>query len=110
MNGYRGILLGLQCSHSATKIELEPPGSEHYGRLRCAACGCFIRFVAKPKNVELRQLNGYRLAKLQMLPGLGLGDREFLRGLAKNAKFSPKQQEQFDRICQTYLQEGGQSQ
>ena len=107
MNGYRGIYIGgvLQCAHSVTKTELNPPGSEHYGTLRCAECNAFLRFVPKPKNVERRQLNYYRLTKLQMLPGLNSWEREFVDSLAKqgSTKFTPKQQEIFNRLCLTYL-------
>jgi hypothetical protein len=106
MNGYRGISTAvLQCAHSVTKTELEPPGSEHYGRLRCAECGAFLRFVPKPKNVELRQLNCYRLAKLQMCPHLNSWEREFVDSLAKqrSTKFTPGQQRVFDHLCATYL-------
>jgi hypothetical protein len=106
MNGYRGISTGvLQCAHSVTRTELDPPGSEHYGRLRCAECGAFLRFVPKPKNVERRQLNAYRLAKLQMAPGLNKWERQFIDSLAKlgSNKLSPKQQSMFDRLCLTHL-------
>jgi len=105
MNGYRGISGVLQCAHPVTKTELDPPGSEHYGRLRCAECGAFLRFVPKPKNVERRQLNCYRLAKLQMCPGLNSWEREFIQSIAKqgSTKLTPKQQSVFDRLCLTYL-------
>src|SRR2546423_234050 len=106
MNGYRVLSTGvLQCTHSATKTELNPPGSEHFGRLRCAECGAFLRFVPKPKNVERRQLNCYRLAKLQMCSGLNPWEREFIDSLAKQGsnKLTPKQQAVFDRLCLTCL-------
>ena len=106
MNGYRGISTGLlQCEHPVTKTELEEPGSEHYGRLRCAECNAFLRFVPKPKNVERRQLNSYRLAKLQMCFGLNDWERQFVDSLVKagNSKLTPKQQLVFDSICLTHL-------
>ena len=106
MNGYRGISTSvLQCAHSVTKTELSPPGSEQYGRLRCAECNAFLRFVPKPRNVERRQLNGFMLAKLQMCDSLNPWEREFVDRLAKqgNTKFTPKQQRVFDRLCATYL-------
>jgi hypothetical protein len=106
MNGYREISTGvLRCAHSVTKTELDPPGSEHFGRLRCAECGAFLRFVPKPKNVERRQLNCYRLAGLQMCPGLDSWEREFIDNLAKqgSTKLTPKQQAAFDRLCLTHL-------
>jgi hypothetical protein len=106
MNCNRGISTGaLQCAHSVTKTELDPPGSEHYGRLRCAECGCILRFVPKPKNVERRQLNSYRLAKLQMCPSLNDWERQFVDSLAKvgNSKLTPKQQAVLDQLCLTQL-------
>jgi hypothetical protein len=107
MNGYRGISGVLQCAHSVTKTELDPPGSEHFGRLRCAECGAFLRFVPKPKNVERRQLNGFRLAKLQMCPRLNSFERQFVDSLARQGnKLTPRQQQVFDRICADHLSEG----
>jgi hypothetical protein len=106
MNGYREISPSvLQCAHSVTKTELEPPGSEHFGRLKCAECGAFFRFIPKPKNVERRQLNSYRLAKLQMCPGLSDWERQFIDSLAKqgNNKLTLRRQAVFDRLCLTYL-------
>src|SRR5439155_6136616 len=102
MNGYRGISTSvLQCAHSVTKTELSPPGSEHYGRLRCAECNAFIRFVPKPKSVERRKLNGFRLAELQMCAGLNPWELEFVQSIAKqgNNKLTPKQQSVFDSLC-----------
>ena len=106
MNGYRVLSTGvLECAHSVTKTELDPPGSEHYGRLRCADCHAFLRFVPKPKNVERRQLNGFRLAKLQMCPGLNSWERQFIDSLAKqgNNKLTPKQEAVLERLCLTHL-------
>ena len=108
MNGYRVLSTGvLQCAHSVTKTELNPPGSEHFGRLKCAECGAFLRFVPKPKNVERRQLNSYRLAKLQMCSGLNDCERQFIDSLAKqgNNKLTPKQQAVLERLCLTHLDE-----
>jgi hypothetical protein len=93
MNGYRGISIGaLQCAHSVTKTELSPPGSEHFGRLKCAECGAFLRFVPKPKNAERRQHNGFTLARLQMCPRLNSWEREFIQSIAKqgSTKLTPK--------------------
>ena len=103
------------CTHTSTTTELLPQTSRHYAKLKCVACGAVLKLLPRPENVTKWKLNGYRLAKLQMLPGLQPEEREFLQGLAKQAsvqsacKFSPKQQEELDRICQTYLQEGGQA-
>ena len=106
MNGYRVLSTGvLKCAHSVTKTELNPPGSEHFGTLRCAECGAFLRFVPKPKNVERRQLNAYRLTKLQMCSGLNDWERQFIDSLAKqgNNKLTPKQEAVLERLCLTHL-------
>jgi hypothetical protein len=65
------------------------------------------KFLPRPENVEGHQFNGFRLAKLQMCPGLNSWEREFIQSLARQGyKLSPKQQAVFDGICLTYLQEG----
>jgi hypothetical protein len=94
-----------QCAHNQTTTELLPQGSKHYAKLRCANCGEHLRFLPKPENVERRKLNAYRLAKLQMAPGLNQWERQFIDSLVKlgNNKLSPKQQAAFDRLCLTYL-------
>jgi len=110
MNEFRGITTGaLQCAHQATKTVLMPGDSRHYAQLRCATCGAFLKFMPRPENVERRQLNGFRLAKLQMHPGLNPWERQFIDSLAKQGnKLSPRQQAVFDRLCSTYLKGGAQ--
>jgi hypothetical protein len=94
-----------QCAHNQTTTELLPQGSKHYAKLRCATCGEHLRFLPKPENVERRKLNGFRLAKLQMCPGLNSWEREFVQSLINqcNNKLSPKQQAVFDRLCLAYF-------
>src|SRR5262249_10322363 len=97
------------CAHDATRTVPMPVDSRHYAQLRCADCGAFLKFLPRPENVKRRQLNGYRLAKLQMHPGLNQWEREFIDNLAKQGnKLSPKQQAVFDRLCSTYLKGGAQ--
>ena len=97
------------CAHNATKTVPMPPDSRHYAQLRCAACGAFLKFLPRPENVERRKVNGYRLAKLQMHPGLNPWERQFVDSLAcQSNKLSPRQQVVFDRICLTYLKGGAQ--
>ena len=92
------------CAHNATKTVVMSAGSRHYARLACATCGAFLKFLPRPENVERRKLNGFRLAKLQMHPGLNTWERQFIDSLAEQGnKLSPKQQDVFDRICVTYL-------
>jgi hypothetical protein len=109
MKDFRQIPMGApRCAHAATRNVILPAESRHYARLECAECGAFLKFLPKPENLERRQFNGFRLAKLQMCPSLNASERQFIQSLAKQGnKLSPKQQAVFDRICLTYLQEGG---
>jgi hypothetical protein len=106
MNICRQIPEGaLPCAHTSTTSELLPPGGQHYGKLRCSACGVFIQFLPRPENQQRRIINGFRLAKLKMCPGLNSWEQQFIDSLAKigNHKLSPKQQSLFDRLCLTHL-------
>jgi len=95
------------CIHNAKTLIL-PAESRHYARLECADCGAFLKFLPRPENVERRKFNGFRLAKLQMQPGLNSWERDFVASVARQGnKFAPKQQAVFDRLCETYLQNGG---
>jgi hypothetical protein len=97
------------CPHTATVTERLPKGSPHYAKLKCAACNAFLKFLPRPENAERRQLNGFKLAKLQMCAGLKEWERQFIDSLAKQGnKLSPKQQAVFDRLCETYLKGGAQ--
>ena len=82
-----------------------PQESRHYAKLNCADCGAFLKFLPRPENVERRKLNGFRLAKLQMCPGLNAWERQFIDSLAKqgNNKLTPKQQAVLDRMCLAHL-------
>jgi hypothetical protein len=93
------------CTHTSTTTELLPQTSRHYAKLKCAACGAFLKFLPRPENVEKRKLNGFSLAKLQMCPGLNSFEREFVDTLAKQGshKLTPKQQAVFDRLVLTHL-------
>jgi hypothetical protein len=106
MNFVKSSTGAQQCSHSSTVSELMPPESRHYGVLKCGNCGIFLKFLPRPENEQRRIINGYRLAKLQMAPGLNQWERQFVDSVAKlgNNKFSPKQQAVFDRLCLTYLE------
>jgi hypothetical protein len=106
MQDFRAPTTGVpHCTHTSTTTELLPEESRHYAKLKCAACGAFLKFLPRPENVERRKLNGFRLAKLQMCPGLNSWEREFVQSLINqcNDKLSPKQQAVFDRLCLTYL-------
>src|SRR5262249_42968825 len=99
----------LQCAHGATITQSAPAGSRHHAALKCARCGAFRKWLPRPENAERRQLNGFRLAKLQMQPGLNSWERQFIDSLAEQGnKLSPKQQTVFDRLCSTYLKGGAQ--
>jgi hypothetical protein len=95
------------CAHLSTVTEPLPEGSRHFAKLKCASCGAFLRFLPKPENVERWQANAFKLAKLQMRDGLTDWERSFVESLARQGtRFSPRQQEVFDRLCETYLKGG----
>jgi len=102
---FRTPTTGAPCAHTVTTTELMPQESRHYAKLNCADCGAFLKFLPRPENVERRKLNGFRLAKLQMCPGLNAWERQFIDSLAKqgNNKLTPKQQAVLDRMCLAHL-------
>jgi hypothetical protein len=96
------------CAHSSTVTERTPEDGPHHARLKCAHCGTFLKFLPKPANVQRWQLNGSKLAKLQMCDGLSTWARGFIESLAKlGGNYSPKQQEWLDKLCTTHLKGGG---
>jgi hypothetical protein len=92
------------CSHGTTRVELMPQGYTHHAREVCVSCGRFIRWSAKPVNVERERLNAFRLARLAMQPGLSDWERNFLRDVSKNRRLSPKQEALVVRLVTQYLE------
>jgi hypothetical protein len=90
------------CEHTQTIVEHYKPGtSPHHGALKCAECGAFLRFVAKPGNIERWKTNAFRLVRLKTCPGLTPWERQFINSIAvtaesKHYKLSPAQQQAFD--------------
>ncbi len=97
------------CTHSATRVVIMPPPRTHYARLECASCRPFLKFLVRPESVERRKLNGFRLGKLAMRPGLNSWQRGFVDSLSKQGgnKRAPQQQAVFDELCAIHLREGG---
>jgi hypothetical protein len=91
------------CRHPVTRLELMPQGHTHHAREVCALCRRFIRWVAKPGNLERRTLNSFRIAKLSMQEGLTGWEQNFLRDVSKLRKLSPKQQALVTRLAEQYL-------
>ena len=95
------------CAHSLTVTERLSEGSRHHAKLKCAHCGAFLRFLPKPANAERWRFNAFKLAKLQMCDGLTVWERSFVESLTRQgAKFSPRQQEVFDKLCAAHLKGG----
>src|SRR5262245_2819538 len=95
---------GAYCVYTKTRTELAFVGSRHHAVLKCVACSAFLRWLPRPENVERRKLNGFKLAKLQMHPGLIAWERQFVASLVRQGnKFTLKQQVVFDGLCATYL-------
>ena len=108
LTGRRGILSDTRsyhvCSHAATFIEPASRGSIHHAALRCACCGCFLRWLPKPSTLDRQKLNAFRLAKLSMHPALTDREREFVANVAQCRKLSPRQHAVLDRLVAAYLQ------
>ena len=92
------------CLHNRTHVVPLPPGYKHFQELRCSDCNAWLRFLPRPENIERRKQNGIKLAQLVAHTGLTAWESSFIASLAKQGpKFSPKQQEVFDRISSQYL-------
>jgi hypothetical protein len=92
------------CAHKFTVTQQERPGGTHYSREVCIQCGAFIRWLPKPVNVGRRKVNGFRLTKLMMRDDLDPWSRNFLKSLARQKHFSPRQQKVFDELVAKYLE------
>jgi hypothetical protein len=92
------------CKHAATRVELMPQGHTHYAMETCAVCGHFIRWSAKPANVERQNLNGFKLARLGMCNQLNPWERNFVHHVSQQWKLSPRQQVLVARLCTQYLE------
>jgi hypothetical protein len=107
INHFHGISARLRCAHRTTIVKPTKAPSTHHAALKCADCGAFLRWLPKPETIERRLLTGFKLAKLQMCPGLNAWESEFLQSVSKKGNgLSPKQQAVFDRLCSTYLERG----
>jgi hypothetical protein len=108
---HHGVVMGTAyCPHNITQTVELPTGSVHFARMECATCGAFIKYVPRPENVERRKLLGEQIARLAMNLGLTAWERQFVSSLARrNGKLSPKQEEVFNRLCQTHLNKEGSS-
>ena len=102
--GNSGVAIPQACKHGTTRVELVPQGHTHYGKEICAVCGRFIRWSAKPLNVERQRLSAFRLAKLAMRPDLTGWERQFVRSVGGKKHLSPKQLEIVERLCTQYLE------
>jgi hypothetical protein len=92
------------CKHRTTRVEEMPPGSAHRVREVCATCGCWLRWLPSPANVERRTLNSFKLGRLGMCEGLSKWERRFVGDVLKLAKLSPRQQVLVERLCREYLE------
>ena len=92
------------CSHSATLIQRLPEGEFHYGAQRCAACGAFVDWVAKPENIARRRLIAAYVARLLTVKGLASWEATFLHSVSQRKKLSPRQRAVLDRLVTQYLE------
>jgi hypothetical protein len=81
-----------------------PQGHTHHAREVCVACGRFIRWSAKPVNVERRTLNAFRMARLAMRPDLTGWERQFICSVSGKKHLSPKQEALIAKLVTQYLE------
>jgi hypothetical protein len=106
--GSTQLKLGAGCTHTAGTTARFFTEGPHYAELQCSSCGAHISYLPKPATLERRARNAANLSRLLIASPLKVWDREFLSSLSKQAKWSPRQQEVFDKICVTYLKGGAQ--
>lgn len=90
--------------HLISRFQILPAGHRHFAAEQCSQCGCHLRWVPRPQNVERQRSNAFRLARLAMCDGLTHWERGFVASVAKQKKVSPKQQQIIDRLCADYLE------
>jgi hypothetical protein len=90
----------ISCTHSSTRVQLEPSTSPHYAKLVCAQCGVQLRILPSPESIEQRKRNAARIEQLRTITGPGTWERDFVDSLveAGKTKLSPAQQKAFDKL------------
>ena len=91
--------------HQPTRQVILGAGSFHYGREDCKACGSFVRWIAKPANIERARINAIKFARLSGFPVLTSYEKHFVAGLKYFRRLSPRQQAFLDRTYGRYLEE-----
>jgi len=94
------------CAHSSGAITRVLNNGPHYAELRCKDCDAHISYLPNPATLERRKRNAENLRKLQALK-LSPWEQGFTDSLAQQDKWSPRQQETFDKIALSYLGNGG---
>ena len=93
----------MKCSHQHTKTTLTPEMS-HHGRVDCADCGSFVRWLPKPENVERAKQTAKIVGALNHddLP-LSDWERGFVKSLSQQGnKLSPKQREKLEALARKF--------
>lgn len=83
------------CQHEP--VFTATPHLTHHGREDCGKCRKFLRWVPKPETVRRHAWNVDRQQKMATW-SLPTWEKGFVAGLPTDGKWSPKQQEVFDKI------------
>jgi hypothetical protein len=108
MQDFRSLSTGgLQCPHTSTTTELMPHTSRHYGKLLCASCGEFLKFLPWPESAEKKKLSGFRLTQLVMHPHLNEWERRLVDDMSKQgSNLDSRQRRTVDALHEKYFGKG----
>jgi hypothetical protein len=90
------------CTHGAGTITRVLKNGPHYAELRCKDCDAHISYLPNPATLERRKRNAENLRKLQALK-LSPWEQGFIDSLSQQQKWSPRQQDVFEKICASNL-------
>lgn len=98
----RQSLLFKECEHLRTHMIRMPAGHIHYAKVVCSDCDKFVRWEPKPETLERQKKNAEILSALALCPDLPPWERGFVRYLATQKHFSPKQQKKLLEVWAYY--------
>lgn len=91
----------MNCPHTVTQF-VATPELKHHGKDVCAACGRFVRWVAKPETLEREAQNKKRIGQLCGIGRISAWEKSFLESVSSQPKLSPRQQVVLDKLWEKY--------
>ena len=80
----------LSCGSTRINV-VQMPSDCHFAAIRCGKCDTFLKWQAKPQNIEIRKRQQTVISQLLKSSQLSEWESSFLQGL-KGKKISPRQQ------------------